>query len=108
SHRPSSRAAAPGSVSGGRSGQGEERSGGLRTAREAELSSEARLPPSLLILLQEQQERQLLDVVAVGQPIVAEDVAVVPELLNDLLGVVTHLWTPASPRSRSTPCQNTR
>ena len=33
--------------------------------------------------LEEEQIRQLLDVVAVAHPIVAEDVAVVPELLND-------------------------
>ena len=33
--------------------------------------------------LQEEQERQLLDVVAIGEAVVAQDVAVVPELLND-------------------------
>ena len=38
--------------------------------------------------LQEQQERQLLDVVAVGQAVVPQDVAVVPELLDELLGAV--------------------
>ncbi len=32
---------------------------------------------------QEQQKRQLLDVVAVGQAVIAQDVAVVPEFLNE-------------------------
>ena len=40
--------------------------------------------------LEEQQVRQLLDVVAVGEAVVAEDVAVVPELLDDLLRLVAH------------------
>jgi len=40
--------------------------------------------------LEEEQKRQLLDVVAVGQPVIAEDVAVVPEFLNELLGLVSH------------------
>jgi hypothetical protein len=40
--------------------------------------------------LEEQQIRQLLDIVAVAHPIVAEDVAVVPEFLDDLLGVISH------------------
>jgi hypothetical protein len=34
--------------------------------------------------LEEQQIRELLDVVPIRQPVVAEDVAVVPELLDDL------------------------
>ena len=33
--------------------------------------------------LQEQQKRQLLDVIAVGQTVIAEDVAVVPEFLDE-------------------------
>ncbi len=33
---------------------------------------------------QEQQKRQLLDVIAVGQAVIAQDVAVVPELLDEL------------------------
>ena len=33
--------------------------------------------------LEKQQVRQLLDVVAIAHPVVAEDVAVVPEFLND-------------------------
>lgn len=37
--------------------------------------------------LEEEQVGELLDVVAVGEAVVAEDVAVVPELLDDLLGV---------------------
>ena len=37
---------------------------------------------------QEQQKRQLLDVIAVGQPVIPQDVAVVPEFLDELLGVV--------------------
>ena len=36
--------------------------------------------------LQEQQKRQLLDVVAVGQAVIPQDVAVVPELLDELAG----------------------
>jgi hypothetical protein len=40
--------------------------------------------------LEEQEQGPLLDVIAVGEAIVAEDVAVIPELLNDLLGVVAH------------------
>jgi hypothetical protein len=35
--------------------------------------------------LKEEQVGELLDVVAVGQAVVPEDVAVIPELLNDLL-----------------------
>ena len=38
--------------------------------------------------LEEEQVRELLDVVAVGEAVVAEDVAVVPELLDDLLGMI--------------------
>jgi hypothetical protein len=37
--------------------------------------------------LQEEQERQLLDVIAIGQAVVAEDIAVVPELLDQGGGV---------------------
>jgi hypothetical protein len=37
---------------------------------------------------EEQQERQLLDIVAVGEPVVAQDVAVVPEFLNQLVGLI--------------------
>ena len=37
--------------------------------------------------LQEQQIRELLEVVAVRQSVVAQDVAVVPELVDDDLGV---------------------
>ena len=33
--------------------------------------------------LEEEQVRQLLDVVAIAHPVVAEDVVVVPELLDD-------------------------
>src|SRR6185312_11842602 len=42
--------------------------------------------------LQEQQKRQLLDVVLVGQPVVTQDVAIVPELANDG-GRVAHTVT---------------
>ena len=38
--------------------------------------------------LEEEQVGELLDVVAVGQAVVAQDVAVVPELLDDLLTMV--------------------
>ena len=47
--------------------------------------------PGLLIRhFQEQQKRQLLDVIAVGQAVIAKDVAVVPELGNECRGVVGH------------------
>ena len=38
---------------------------------------------------QEQQKRQLLDVIAVGQAVVAQDVAVVPELLDATTAALT-------------------
>lgn len=37
--------------------------------------------------LQEQKERQLLDVVAIREPVVTQDVALVPELLDEGLGI---------------------
>ena len=37
--------------------------------------------------LQEEEERELLDVVAVGEPVVFQDVAVAPELLDESRGV---------------------
>ena len=37
--------------------------------------------------LQKEQKRQLLDVIAVRQPVVAQDVAVIPEFLNKGGGV---------------------
>jgi hypothetical protein len=40
--------------------------------------------------LQEKQKRQVLDVVAVRQAVIAEDVAVIPELLDKCGGVVGH------------------
>jgi hypothetical protein len=47
--------------------------------------------PALLVRhLEEEQKRQLLDVISVGQPIVAQDIAVVPEFLNDLVRVLSH------------------
>ncbi len=49
--------------------------------------------------LEEQQIRQLLDVVAIAHPIVTQDVAVVPEFLDDLVGG-TQLAIQASSRSR--------
>ena len=45
--------------------------------------------------LEEQQVRELFQVVAVGEPVVAEDVAVVPEFVDDRLAVAH-----ASPSSR--------
>jgi hypothetical protein len=39
----------------------------------------------------EQQKRQLLHVIAVGQAVFAEDVAVIPELLDELRWV-GHIW----------------
>ena len=43
--------------------------------------------PALLVgHFLKQQKRQLLDIVPVRQPLIAQDVAVVPELLNELLG----------------------
>jgi hypothetical protein len=38
--------------------------------------------------LEKEEEGKLFNVVSVGQAVVAEDVAVVPEFLDDLLGVV--------------------
>src|ERR671926_1486893 len=45
--------------------------------------------------LEEEQVGELLNVVAVGEAVVAEQVAVAPELLDDLLGVVVHSPWPA-------------
>jgi hypothetical protein len=45
---------------------------------------------SWAILKKEEEEGQLLDVVAVGEAVVAEDVSVGPELLGDLGGGVGH------------------
>ena len=45
--------------------------------------------------LEKQQVRQLLDIVAVAHAVVAEDVAVVPELLNDSRWAHVEIgWTP--------------
>jgi hypothetical protein len=45
--------------------------------------------PALLIRhLEKKQERQLLDIITVRQSVVAEDVAVVPEFLNELVGLL--------------------
>ncbi len=45
--------------------------------------------PALLVgHLEEKQEGGLLDVVAVRLAVIAQDATVVPELLNELLGVV--------------------
>ena len=41
--------------------------------------------------LEEQQIRQLLDVVAIAHPVVAEDVAIIPELLNNLRSLGGHV-----------------
>jgi hypothetical protein len=38
--------------------------------------------------LEEEQVGELLDVVAVGEAVVAEDIAVVPELLDNLLATI--------------------
>ena len=47
--------------------------------------------PALLIRhLKEEQKRQLLDVVAVRQPVIAQDVAVIPEFLDELMGLFCH------------------
>jgi len=47
--------------------------------------------PALLIRhLEEEQKRQLLDVVAIRQPVIAKDVAVVPEFLDQLVGLLGH------------------
>src|SRR5262245_34733101 len=47
--------------------------------------------PALLIRhLEEEQKRQLLDVVAIRQPVIAQDVAVVPKFLNELGGLISH------------------
>ena len=48
--------------------------------------------PALLIRhLEKKQKRELLDIVAVRQPVVAQDVAVVPEFLNELRGLFGHV-----------------
>ena len=36
-------------------------------------------------------ERQLLDVVAIGQPVIPQDVAIVPEFLDELGGLIGHV-----------------
>ena len=47
--------------------------------------------PALLVRhLEKQQKRQLLDVIAIRQPVIAQDVAVVPEFLDELGGLVSH------------------
>jgi hypothetical protein len=47
--------------------------------------------PALLIRhLEEEQKRQLLDVIAVRQPVIAQDVAVIPEFLNELVRLIGH------------------
>ena len=48
--------------------------------------------------LQEEQERELLQVVLVAQAVVAQDLAVAPELLDDAVAVMVQ---PASSSSRS-------
>ena len=47
--------------------------------------------PALLVRhLEKEQKRQLLDIVAVRQPVIAQDVTIVPEFLNELVGLVGH------------------
>ncbi len=43
--------------------------------------------------LQKQQKRQLLDVIAVRQPVITQDVAVVPEFLNESVWVGHDFFT---------------
>jgi hypothetical protein len=43
--------------------------------------------PLLVRHVEEQQKRQLLDIITVGQPVIAENVAVVPKFLDELLGI---------------------
>ena len=40
--------------------------------------------------LEEKQEGQLLDVIPVRQPVVPQDVAVIPEFLNELMRLFNH------------------
>jgi hypothetical protein len=40
--------------------------------------------------LEEQQHAELFEVVAIGEPVVAEDGAVAPKLLNDAVGFAAH------------------
>ncbi len=49
-----------------------------------------RLLRALVRHLEEQQVGELFDEVAVAEAVVAQDVAVVPQLLDELLGVVAH------------------
>jgi hypothetical protein len=43
-----------------------------------------------VLLARERQKRQLLAKTAVRQPVIAQDVAVVPEFLNELVGLFSH------------------
>lgn len=45
---------------------------------------------------EKQEVSELLDVVTVREPVVEENIAVVPQLLNDLLRVVVHSRLPRS------------
>src|SRR5437867_2736228 len=45
---------------------------------------------SLVGHLEEQQEGELLEVILVGEPVVAQDVAVRPEFLDDAVGDFAH------------------
>src|SRR5262245_55057340 len=40
--------------------------------------------------LEEEQKRQLLDIIPVRQPVIAQDVAVIPEFLNELMRLFNH------------------
>ena len=40
---------------------------------------------------EEEQVRELLYVVAIGHAVVTEDIAVVPEFLDDMLGMSAHI-----------------
>jgi hypothetical protein len=44
-----------------------------------------RRPALLNRHLEEQQKRQLLDIIPIRQPVIAQDVAIIPELLNELV-----------------------
>jgi hypothetical protein len=45
--------------------------------------------PALLVgHLEEEQKRELLDVVAVGETVIPQDVAIVPKFLDELVGMV--------------------
>ena len=46
---------------------------------------------------EEKQKRQLLEIVAVRQPVIAQNVAVVPKFLDELSGLLGHIGSGVRP-----------